>query len=230
MNKVHLPKKVKISEEDLATRLVEHLKKKEYKNIYAEVYDQYRRRPIDIVVKLENDTTWGIEVKVTLNLNVILQALDAKKYCNFVSICIPSIYTEKMKNYEYPAFAKILHDNGIGLFEYHEKLQQFFEKICPKENLKITKLKLLEESKNSIPGTKSGKRFTPFAVTVIHITDHVKKNPGCKLSEIISNIKHHYSTNNAAISSIRQYIKKNIIKELEINNGKVYLRPEFNNV
>ena len=145
-------------------------------------------------------------------------------YCQLVSIFVPYVYLSKLKNYEYKSLNKILYDNGIGLIEYH--YNDFInERIKP--NVKKNKCKaltLFENSKNSIPGCKHGKRETAFSTTKDNILEYVKNNPGKKLSEIICNIKHHYTSNSNGINSIRQYIKNGIIKELDNDNGKIYLR------
>lgn len=222
-------KNIKICETDLAQKLICYLQSNNYNNLYFEVYDNNEKRPIDVVVLLDNEEdnkTWAIEVKTCLNLNVILQAIYNKQHANYSSIFVPSDSLRKLKNYEYKTLFELLHTFGIGLLEYNFNSMIYETKKPTCKDIK-NKINLHDKSKDSTAGAKHCKRETKFSTTVDLLINYVKENPNKRLSDIVKNIKHHYSSNITATNSLRTYIIKNVIKEIQINNGKCFIRNEY---
>ena len=188
-------------------------------DLYFEV--DYAGHSIDIV-GLVNNISISIEVKTTFNFKVLEQALQNKPYFNYSYIAVPS--------FKYPYFQEQLcTDYGIGLLVYERKynVDHIYELVKPKLNrLTNDKLKsrLNNNSKRSIPGSPSGAgKVTAFKVTVENMVNYVERYPGCKLKDMISKISHHYNTDKAAISCTYTWLRQGVIKEIRLENGKLYL-------
>ena len=73
-------------------------------------------------------------------------------------------------------------------------------------------------------GNADGKRWTPFRATVFNLIRLVEKSPGCKLSDAIKELEHHYASYGSAKSGLYAMINTGVIKELKIKKGRLYLK------
>lgn len=190
-------------------------------DLYFEVYD------VDIIAKLGNILT-AIEVKINLNFKVIEQAYRNKTMHHYSYIAVPYA---RDRQFAYG----ICRDYGIGVLEVkycpiRGKFQYVHETVRPKLNRKaFTKhIKLTQEDKKSVPGASGsdGTTRTSFKITLEEMERYIKRHQGCTFKELFDNIDHHYSGFTSARGSTYQWIKRGVIKNIYVKNGKLYLKTK----
>lgn len=207
-----------MKETELAQHFIDYL---------SDRYEIYKEVPvggiIDIVA-VQGKIVIGVEVKVTLNFDVIGQAHANLLHCNYSYIAVPKA---KSNHFGY-TICKML---GIGVLVYDYKLGnaeliqgQVYEEIKPKLNRSRTNyiLKNLKPyMKDSVAGSQND-RVTAFGNTVNQITQYVKRHPGCTVEQCLKEIEYHWCRFSAAKSSVYSYIHTGIIKTVRLENGKLY--------
>lgn len=163
----------------------------------------------------------GCEVKTTASLKVVEQAWNNRRYCHYSYIAVP--YTAGSS-----FFNKVCEKFGIGKlgmndkWTYNNEKFHVYEEIKPMFNRKImSKIKLMDFQKESEAGTSNFQ--TPFKQTIKSIVNYAMQHPTATYNEVLENIPHHYRTISTAKSSIRNWIRKGIITEFSIENGKIIL-------
>lgn len=179
--------------------------------IYQEVKASSRRL-IDIVMKKDGVIT-TIETKLLLNLKVIEQAYINKDFSNCSYVAVP----EKSWNSSKTSMMRtLLSSLNIGLITVDD-FQHVKIVISPTPILPKKKLMLYDEQKSySSAGSSGCPIFTPFKKTVENIKEYITKNGSSNVYTIMTSIEHHYKTNQSAISSIRRYARKGILKGIKI--------------
>lgn len=188
-------------------------------NFFGNEFQIYKEVPamgfIDFVVKNEN-VTMAVEVKKTLNFNVIEQANRNKNYCDYSYIAIPST---KSQHFGYTICEML----GIGVLVY-TKNNQVYEQVKPKKNRKSKyyKLNLEPYMMRSVAGSQNN-RMTPFKVTIENMVKYIKRHPNCTLNECLNNIDFHWNNISSAKNCVYLWIKRGIITEFNIEKGKLVL-------
>jgi hypothetical protein len=203
-----------MKESDLAQYFIDY---------FDDGYEIFKEVPaggiIDIVAR-HGHITLAVEVKLSLNFEVIGQAFENKRYCNYSYIAIP--FT-KHKHFGF----EICRMHGIGVLmtdpHYH-----VVEVVKPKlirhskETRQWLTSKLQPWTKDSIAGSQHD-RVTAFGNTVNLITAYVRRHPECSIEECIKSIDHHYKSYSGAKSSIYKYIHDGIIKNVRLEGNKLVL-------
>lgn len=204
-----------MKEVELAQKFVDYLS---CFDLYFEV--DYGSGCVDIVA-FDGNISIAVEVKTTFSFKVFEQALANKPWYNYTYIAVPKFKDDYIQR-------RLCNDYGIGLLIYDTSgYCSVMEVIKPKLNrVKSDKLRsrLREQNKRSLPGSKNGDstKVTAFQITVENLVRYVERNPGKTLRQAIDDLSHHYSTNKAATSSLYQHIKSGVIKEIEIQDGKLF--------
>lgn len=155
----------------------------------------------DIYCKNDNESI-AIEIKMNMCLKVIEQAFKWREHSNKVYIIVP--YKSRQNQFA----EEICRDYGIGLL-YISK-SNIIEKIKPSLTKNPKEPTLYKEQLDSEASNNRGDFITPFKLTVIEIMNYIKEDNHL-LSDVIKNIKHHYSTDDSAIGSIKKMIKIGVI-------------------
>lgn len=195
---------------------------KKFIDFFDDNFEIYQEVPaggeIDFVAK-SGIITIAVEVKLSLNFKVIEQANKNKNYCVYSYIAV----LEPKKHH---FGLKICEMLGIGVLTL-DKYDNIYERIKPKMNRrsKWFKLNLQEYMKKSVAGTKGAqKAITPFKMTIENMVKYIKRHPGCLLKDCLNNIDYHWSSLSSAKGCVYQWLKKGIIKDFYIDNGKLYLK------
>jgi hypothetical protein len=200
-----------MKETELAQHFVEYLS---CFDLYFEV-DYYRS--VDIVAVADNYAA-AIEVKTSFNFKVLEQAISNAKYFHYSYIAVPYFGGSSFQQ-------QLCKDYGIGLLVYFHFENIVREIVKPKLNrhadLARLKKRVCERNKQSLPGSKSGDstKITAFGVTVDNLTIYVMRHPNCTLKDAVEKINHHYDTNQLARTNLAQWIRKGVIKNIEIEKG-----------
>ena len=159
--------------------------------------------------------TFVVETKTTMCLKVIEQAFNWKSLANktFVGIPKPKNRSRKEKNFALH-ICKML---GIGIIEVGSTVNIL---LNSEYNSKYKLPPLHEQQLKSKAGNSKSEFYTEFKGTLLNIDKYMKDKKECDLKIVISNITHHYSNDLSAISCIKNYIKKGIIKNYKLKRGK----------
>ncbi|MFA6951418.1 MAG: hypothetical protein WCQ70_12105 [Lentimicrobiaceae bacterium] len=184
-------------------------------------YEVYKEVPCDGIVDFvakQGKTTICVEVKLSLNFEVIGQAYGHLKYCSYSYIAIPEV------NRRHFGF-QICEMLGIGVLMCSNGGVQ--EVIKPKLNrrpLKWLYTNLKDYMKESVAGSQHD-RITVFGNTVYEIKQYVKHHQGCTLADCLKNIEYHWNSFSGAKRSVYDYIQTGVIKDIRIDNDKLYTNP-----
>ena len=198
----------KIKETDLAKQLIKSFDGTDY-----EVYQEVTTPNGSAEIVLKYTFIWAVEVKLGMNLTVLAQAHYNQRYFNYSSICVPG---KSVNSKTFDFGRKICKEWGIGIFIGTR------EYLKPRLNRKalIKRIILHERMKTyAEAGNSNGDRWTPFNQTVDDLKRYIHANPGCRLNDALSEIKHHYSSLSTAQNSIRQWIKTGVIEGISLNRG-----------
>jgi len=156
---------------------------------------------------MKNDESIAVELKTTITLKLIYQAIERQKIADFVYIAIPKKAVKSHRG-QYKSFLLLLRRLSIGLLIISEQgLEVLLEAKDYDLNLsktrnKQTKNKLLSEFRNrknneNIGGMK-GKKLTFYKEQAIEVLHIIHNHPGISPKEIKS------LSNNSKVSSILQ--------------------------
>lgn len=214
------------SEKELAIEIVKYLKNNGW-IVYPEIYD------IDIVATKQEETSKnklkiiGIECKKQFNLTVLSQAYEKSYLVDGIYIGIPDI---RNKNQTFGLQVAKKFNIGTFLvkhksFSYNNHVVSCYSnpEFSTRRYDKIDKLLDPKAENYAEAGQVGGRQWTLFKKTSYAIIEYVKLNPGLNLKEILKTVPHHYKTLNSATSCIKKMIEDQVIKDLKIIDGKIYL-------
>jgi hypothetical protein len=200
-----------MKETELAQKFIDYFSDFE---IYKEVLSN--AGCCDIVVKDHHIIT-AIEVKTCFNFKVVEQAISNKRCYHYSYVATP---TNPNRIQE-----MICDKFGIGILVYDKECywEPVYEKLRAVFNRKIKQPKLEEYMKRSVAGSQH-ERITKFSNTVDEIKNFLKRSGPIKLSELFTKtMKYHWSSHHSARNCFTEYVRRKIIKGIEIKDGVVYL-------
>ena len=202
-----------MKESELALKFIEY---------FSEGYEIFKEVPaggiIDIYAKCENIGT-AIEVKVSLNFEVIGQAFQNIHCAHFSYIAIPI-----SKHGVSWIQKRICREFGIGILVYDSKCELVSEIIPPRFNRRARLPKLKEYMKESVAGSQND-RVTAFSASVREIEQYLKRKGGqAHIKDVLKDVQHHWSTNSSATQCIRTWCNKGIIKSFEFKKAHLIIK------
>lgn len=213
-----------MKETELAEKVVDWLKC-QYWEVYQEV-QLHPLGPIADIVAVSGKLLWIIECKMGFSLVLLDQIIRWRGYGNFLSVAVPSKHCGKR-------YANLFLKNfGIGLLNVSKYDIYEFLHPCLVRRRSDKMINSLNESHKTFAkaGNSDGKHWTPFQQTCLELQRFVIANPSVYLKDAMGKIKHHYSSNISARTSIGRYLSsgKNIVKGVYcvFDKGKIRLYPE----
>lgn len=185
-------------------------------------HDIYKEVPycgiIDIVAVKAKIVT-AIEVKCSLNFDVIEQAVKNIGCSNYSYIAVP---LPKSKSFAY----QICKNMGIGVLclTVNGRNLNVVELVKPKLNRKVSSLKLEVWMKESVSGSKND-RMTAFKNTVRELKQYLERRPDKKAlpKDAINGISHHYGSVTSARTSLFTMIDRGVITDFRLDQGYLVL-------
>lgn len=205
----------KMTEAQLAQRFIEYFGEAE---IYKEV--PLAGGICDFVIN-QSPVYIAVEVKASMSMDVLAQALDKVGYANYVYIAVPA---SKGRRDFVEAFCK---DKGIGLLYFNKTAQAVYEQVKPRLFRKIVKPTLEEWMKHNTAGSQS-ERMTAFKYFVekLYETLHRAKT-GYTYEELFKRMDHQYYKSLSSFkNNLYQYSRRDIIPHLIIEKGTISLDRE----
>lgn len=211
-----------LAEVDLGRVVVAHLEA-----LGAEVYQEVdvAGGVADIVAKV-NAEIWIIELRTSLSLALICQAMERRRLAHRVFIAAPS--SRNMRD-----VALLCGELGIGLWRVYRGTGSEWDPDSVREeaparrwNSRPVKLatKLREQHKTAaMAGTASGAgRWTPYRDTCDQLASVVRSRPGITLKHALVQMRHHYSSMASAKSSLATWIRAGKVPGVSIRDGALY--------
>lgn len=195
-----------MKETELAEAIIDYL------NDGWEVYKEVAAHGIIDIIAYHKPIVSAIECKLTFGLSVIEQADRNKQYANYSYVAVPAPRV-------YGSFAeKLCKERGIGVLAL-DRSGRVMERIRPRLNRNVVKIKLNEWQKESVAGSVNN-RMTAFKNTCRLLTRIVQERGGrMEIKEAIKSIDHHYGSFSSAKSCIISMIGRGIIKDLAYDKG-----------
>ena len=175
---------------------------------------------VDIVART-GSVLWAVEVKTSLNLQVIGQAMMNRRCFHYSSVAVPAAKRGKGED----AALRFLEQNGLGMIVVKQD-GRIYERLPARFHRRVISrlVHLCDEQKTyAEAGNAEGRRFTLFRATRDQLYQYVARNPGCSLKDAIENTFHHYSSFSSARNCIRNYIKSGVITEIQNDDGRLYV-------
>lgn len=171
----------------------------------------------DLVAKI-GPALHVVECKQSINLTVIRQAWEWKRFAHMASIAVPS---------EGRFGREVCRSLGLGLYrvsgsgsEWNRRkveeivAPEFRRRVEPRLEKALTeKQKTYAEA-----GNAAGKFWSPFKATCELLRDAVAASPGLTIREAVQSIKHHYNTDKNAISSLHKWIARGDVQGVELSD------------
>lgn len=225
---------VKRIETEVAAKVIEWLRSTGW-TVYQEICPYYGGNIIDILA-VKDGEYWAIEVKTSLSLAVMAQALRNKDYAHYSSFAVP-IGTERGDKVRH--FAQIVSRKlGIGFIEVCDfgsnRFSPIMTKVAPvlQPNPLLSGYKglLIKKAENFAPaGNNEGKFWSHYRNTIEQAREYIEKHPGCTSKEIVENIKHHYNHGSAAqalLTALRKWEESWCTVDSTKRPFRVYLRED----
>jgi hypothetical protein len=179
----------------------------------------------DIVARLGAEL-WIIELKTSLSLALVCQAMERRRHAHRVLIAAPG--SKNMRD-----VARLCDEVGVGLwrvhlgFDYGSPSASVHEEAPARRwNRRPVALaaSLREEHKTSAKAGSAcaGGRWTPFRETCGHLARVVAGSPGIALKAAITQTRHHYRTMASARSSLATWIAKGKVPGVEMRDGALF--------
>ena len=182
------------------------------------------------IIALNGNIRMAFEIKTAFNFKVLEQALNNKPYFHYSYIAVPYFRNGYMQD-------RICRDYGIGLLTCYangwmasNNVEERVKGLLNRHpDNRFSRIKLTDANKRNKPGMAGSEagRITPFRQTVENLVKYVEYHKGCSLKDAIKGIDHHYNSFNGARSSIYQWLHKKVITEVELIDGKLYLKGEL---
>lgn len=210
-------KRAKVAESDIGEVVVAHLHA-----LGAEVYQEVDvpGGVADIVARLGAEL-WIIELKTSLSLALVCQAMDRRRLAHRVFIAAPA-------SRNIGDVALLCGEIGVGLWCVQFRTEAYVVERAPARrwNSRPVALaaRLREEHKTAAPaGSACGAgRWTPYRDTCQQLARVVACDPGIGLKAAIAQTRHHYRSMASARSSLATWIKAGKVPGVELRDGALW--------
>lgn len=211
-----MTKREQISEQQVAEVVVAYLEA-----LGADVYQEVACAGgvADIVARVQAEL-WIVEVKTSLSLALLLQAMERRREAHRVFVAAP--YSRTFND-----TGVICDELGIGLLDVrvseHTRKGCTCERCYDPSHLRVAvdarrwntrpvrlaaQLKPEHKTHAKAGAVGGGGRWTPFRGTCEELARIAKAEPGITLREAIEKIRHHYRTPASARSSIAHWLER----------------------
>lgn len=196
-------------------------------DVYTEVESKYTGGRADIVA-VAGPAVTVVEMKLTLSLDLIAQAVRWKPFVNYVFIAVPQSRHRKIHGY-----ADIfLRREGIGLLEVRDygHFTDVRARLEARFNRRVNDhiRKSLVPQHKELPGGHAGGGYvTPYRITIDRVKQYlrsVKKNDGwVTIKDILDHCETHYAAPKPSLSKALTSFENDWC-ETKKEGGKLWFR------
>lgn len=190
----------------------------------------------DIVAKIRAEI-WVVEVKTSLSLALLVQAMDRRQDAHRVVVAAP--YTRNMRD-----VARICESIGVGLLDVRVAERGWSHyggdfgdpaviELVHAPRVSHGKARLAEwlkpehKTHAKAGAVGGGGRWTPFRETCEELRRVVLLEPGISVKAAVEKMRHHYGSNKSAISSLAHWVERGKVAGVRVEtvNGRLALQP-----
>lgn len=183
----------------------------------------------DIVARVRAEI-WIVEVKASLSLALLIQALDRRRLAHRVFLAAPPSRNAR-------DVAGICDEIGVGLWlvsvgdgtNYgppHVREAVHGRRWNTRPVALAATLRPEHQTYAMAGAVGGGGRWTPFRGTCEALAEVVRSEPGITLKAAIGGIQHHYRSAASARSSIAHWIQHGKVPGVELRDGALYPSKE----
>ncbi len=201
--------RAKVPESTVAEVVVAHLIERHRADVYQEV--EVPGGVADIVARVRAEL-WIVEVKTSLSLALITQAMDRRRLAHRVIIAAPTTRHQG-------DVGAICEEVGLGLWTVKVGSDSEWDpsevrvivdgRRCNRRPVSLAaKLRPEHQTHAKAGSVGAAGRWTPYRHTCEQLAGVVRRDPGITLKAAIDGIKHHYRTASSARSSLASWIQE----------------------
>lgn len=180
----------------------------------------------DIVARVRAEL-WIIEVKTSLSLALMFQAMERRRIAHRVIVAAP--YSRNFSD-----IGVLCEALGIGLWQVdvasseerwrqHRVLELVDSRRWNSRPVALAaELKPQHKTHAKAGAIGAGGRWTPFRSTCEQLARVVNAEPGITLKQAIAQIEHHYATPSSARSSIAHWIERGKVDGVRLDCGALF--------
>lgn len=177
----------------------------------------------DVVAKVGAEI-WIVEVKATLSLALLIQAMDRRRLAHRVILAAPPSRNAR-------DVAGICSELGVGLWTVSLGQQwdpPSVRELVPSRRWNArpvalaAKLRPEHKTHGQAGAVGGGGRWTPFRGTCEALAEVVARKPGIALKEAIGEIRHHYRSASIARSSLATWLREGKVPGVEMRDGALF--------
>lgn len=178
----------------------------------------------DIVARVGAEI-WIVEIKTSLSLALLTQAMDRRRHAHRVFVAAP--HTKNMRD-----VAAMCEAIGVGLLDVRVTKSSRYEagvhevvrsrRWNRRPVALANRLKPEHKTHAKAGAIGAGGRWTPFVDTCEQLAKVVAGRPGIRLKDAIKTIKHHYSSGSSARASLMKWIERGKVPGVRLDAGKLY--------
>lgn len=175
---------------------------------YAEVQIGNRRADIVATCTPAAPMVMVVETKLVLSFDLLDQAARWKPLADFVYIAVPYARETDGRKMAIRIAQRYLM---LGVIEVGgpDPILIHEAPVLTRQDDELLHALRPEHRTFARAGSPGGSgHFTPFGGTEQQVVQFVSDNPGCKLEEVVPNIRHHYRTDAFAVEALRKAIRK----------------------
>ncbi|RPE05540.1 hypothetical protein EGT74_24460 [Chitinophaga lutea] len=196
---------------------------------YFSDWDVYQEVPaggiVDIVAE-RKPIRVALEVKKSLNFDVIEQARKNTGYFNYSYVAVPM---SKSLQYQNGIQIDICKRLGVGILAHSERtygeVSRVQEVLAPRLNRQVYKVTLEDWMKRSTAGSQND-RMTAFKYFREEMIKQVRRRPGMDIKQLFDSLPRHYGSLSSFKSCVFNHVKSGVIPGIEFRDGKYYAVKE----
>ena len=204
-----------MTEADLALKFLDHFSD----------WDVYQEVPaagiVDIVAE-RKPIRVSLEVKKSLNFEVIEQARKNTGYFNYSYVAVPMSRSIQYRN---GIQVDICKQFGIGILAFFERPyggeSKVQEILPPRLNRRVYKVKLEAWMKRSTAGSQND-RMTAFKFFREEMIKQVRRRPGMDIKQLFEALPKHYGSLSSFKSCVHGHVMAGVISGISVKNGLYY--------
>lgn len=208
----------KFEETAYAKKVVEWLENRDWE-VFKEVEAPRDKRVVDIyAIKGDKErprNTWAIEVKTGFTLRVMEQASFWKRHAHQTSVAIPADIDSRT----YDFGRRVCTEFGLGVIEVveYDNGPAFAKRVQHSKSSGVATFPTLhEKQKEYEAGNADNDHYSKFDQFSDRLVEYVGEHPGASLRRAITDLDHHYKSEDSAYTTLKRAIKNRAIPKLII--------------
>lgn len=191
-----------------------------------DVYQEVPANGVIDIVAVKDKIRVAVEVKKSLNFEVIEQGRKNTSYAHYSYIAVPH---SKSLQYRTGIQIQICKSMGIGILAYlangWNTKDEVREVLAPRLNRRIIKVSLEDWMKRSVAGSQND-RMTGFKFFREELLKAVRRNNGIDAKDLFKKLPSHYTSLSVFKRCVHAHVIRGVISGIEFLDGKYFIKPD----